>query len=64
MQSVAITTNVASSNPVHGEVDSMQPYVVKFVSGLRQVGEPQEAIDIVSKENTFLGLKTSSYGLF
>ena len=33
VQSVAITTNVASSNPVHDEV-----YSIKFVSDLRQVG--------------------------
>jgi hypothetical protein len=38
MQSVAITTNVASSNPAHGEVYSIQHYVIKFVSDLRQVG--------------------------
>ena len=31
MQSVPITTNVVSSNPVHDEV-------IKFVSDLRQVG--------------------------
>ena len=38
MQSVSITTNVVSSNPVHGEVYSIQHYVVNFVSDLRQVG--------------------------
>ena len=27
-----ITTNVVSSNSVHGEVYSIQPYVIKFVS--------------------------------
>jgi hypothetical protein len=27
-----------SSNPVHGEVDSIQHYVIKFVSDLQQVG--------------------------
>jgi hypothetical protein len=32
---VPITTNVVSSNPVHGEVYSMQPYVIMFVSGER-----------------------------
>ena len=31
MQSVLITTNV-SSNPIHGEVYSVQYYVIKFVS--------------------------------
>jgi hypothetical protein len=34
MQSAPITTNV-SSNPVHGEVDSIQHYVIKFVSDLQ-----------------------------
>jgi hypothetical protein len=37
-QSVPITTNVVSSNLVHGEVYSIQNYVIKFVSDLRQVG--------------------------
>jgi len=37
MQSVPITTNVASSNPAHGEVYSIQYYVIKLVSDLRQV---------------------------
>ena len=37
MQSVPITTKVVSSNPVHDEVCSMQHYVTKFVSNLRQV---------------------------
>jgi hypothetical protein len=35
---VPITTKVVSSNLDHGEVYSVQPYVVKFVSGLRQAG--------------------------
>jgi hypothetical protein len=33
VQSVSITTKVMSSNPVHGEVYSIQHYVIKFVSG-------------------------------
>jgi len=37
VQSVPITTKVASSIPVHGEVHSIQHYVIKFVSDLRQV---------------------------
>ena len=37
VQSVHITTKVVSSNPVHGEVYSMQHYVIKFVSVLWQV---------------------------
>ena len=38
MQLVPITTNVVSSNPIHDEVYSIQHYVLKFVSQLRQVG--------------------------
>jgi hypothetical protein len=37
MQSLPITTNVVSSNPVHDEVYSIQLCVIKFVSDLRQV---------------------------
>jgi hypothetical protein len=38
MQSVPITTNVVSSNRVHGDVYSIQYYVIKLVTDLRQVG--------------------------
>ena len=38
VQSVPVTTKVVSSNAVHGEVYSIQHYVIKFVSDLRQVG--------------------------
>jgi hypothetical protein len=38
VQSVPIITNVVSSNPVIGELYSMQHYVIQFVSDLRQVG--------------------------
>jgi hypothetical protein len=38
MQSVPITINIVSLNPAHGEVYSIQHYVIKFVSDLRQVG--------------------------
>ena len=34
----AITTEVVSSNPTQGVVYSLQLYVIKFVSDLRQVG--------------------------
>jgi hypothetical protein len=37
MQSVPITTNVVSWNPTHGEVYSIQHYVINFVSDLRHV---------------------------
>ena len=33
VQSVSITTEVVSSNPVHNKVYSIQHYVIKFVSG-------------------------------
>jgi hypothetical protein len=36
-QSVLITTKVVSLNPAHSEVYSIQHYVIKFVSDLRQV---------------------------
>ena len=40
VQSTPITTNVVNLNlnHVHGEVYSIQHYVIKFVSDLRQVG--------------------------
>jgi len=34
LQSVPITTKVVSSNPTHGDVYSIQHYVIKFVSDL------------------------------
>ena len=37
MESVPITTNVVSSNLIHGKVYSIQHYMIKFVSDLRQV---------------------------
>jgi hypothetical protein len=37
VQSVPITTKIVSLNPVHGDVYSIQHYVIKFVSDLRQV---------------------------
>ena len=36
-QSVPVTTEVESLNSTHGEVYSIQFYVIKFVSNLRQV---------------------------
>jgi hypothetical protein len=35
---VTITTDVVSSNSAHGEVYSIQHYVIQFVSDLRKVG--------------------------
>ena len=37
VQSVPITTDVVSSYPVHCKVYSIQHYVIKFVSDLRQI---------------------------
>ena len=37
VQSVPIATEAVSLNPAHGEVYSIQHYVIKFVSDLRQV---------------------------
>jgi hypothetical protein len=38
VQSEPITTKIVSSNALHGEVYSIQHYLIKFVSDLRQVG--------------------------
>ena len=38
MQSVSIATGVVGSTPAQGVVYSIQHYVIKFVSDLRQVG--------------------------
>ena len=38
VQSVPITNKVVSSNPVHGEVYSIQHYVIKLVIDLQQAG--------------------------
>ena len=38
IQSMTITTKVVSLNPVHGEVYTIQHYIIKRVSVLRQVG--------------------------
>jgi hypothetical protein len=38
IQSVSITIKVVNSNHAHREVYSMQHYVTKFVSDLRQIG--------------------------
>ena len=37
VQSVPITTKVVSMNPFHGEVCTIQHFVIKFVSDMRQV---------------------------
>ena len=43
-QSVHITTNVVSSKTPHCEVYSIQHYVIKFISDLRQVGDFLEVL--------------------
>jgi len=37
LQSVSITTSVVSSNSANGDVNSIQHFVIQFVSDLRQV---------------------------
>ena len=39
VQSVPITTEVVSSNSIHGEIYSIQHYAIKLVSDLRQAGD-------------------------
>ena len=39
LQSVPIISKVLSLNPAHGKVYSIQHYVIKFVSNLRQVSD-------------------------
>jgi hypothetical protein len=39
MHSVLNTTKVVTLNPAHGEMYSIQQYVIKFVSDLRQVSD-------------------------
>jgi len=46
VSSVPITTNSASSNPANSEVYSIQHYVIKFVSDLRQVRDTDKLIRI------------------
>ena len=45
VQSVPITTEVASSNSAYSEVYSIQQYVIIFVSDLRQFGEETNKTD-------------------
>jgi hypothetical protein len=52
MQSVYITTKVVSSNPADVEVNSIQLYVIKFVSYLRQVGGFLRVLHVFSNNNT------------
>jgi hypothetical protein len=59
VQSVSITTKVVSSNPVHGEVYSIQHYVLQFVSELLQV-----CVESGVKTCILLLVRFMSYGLW
>jgi gamma-glutamylcyclotransferase (GGCT)/AIG2-like uncharacterized protein YtfP len=54
MQSVPITTNVASLNPVRGEVYSIQHNVIKFVDDLRQVAGSLRVTSVSTTNKTDL----------
>ena len=49
VQSVPFTTKVVKSNPVQGEVYSIQHYVIKFVSYLRRWFSPGTPVSSRSK---------------
>ena len=59
-----IPTKAMSSNPVHGEVYSIQQYVIQFVSDLWQVGDflrvhrfpPPIKLTEINQTNYFLKL--------
>jgi len=53
VQSVPITTNVVILNPAHGEVYSIQHYLIKFVSDLRQVGGVSPSTSVSSTNKTY-----------
>jgi hypothetical protein len=53
VQSVHITTEVVSLNPVGGEVYSIQHYVIKFVSDFLQVrGFPCTPVSFTNKTDS------------
>jgi hypothetical protein len=60
MQSVPITTNVVSSNPVHGKAYSIQHYVIKFVSDLGQVTSVSSTNKTDRHDTTEILLKVAS----
>jgi hypothetical protein len=49
---VPITTKVVSSNPVHGEVYSIQHYLIKFADDLQHVGEFSPGTPVSSTNKT------------
>jgi hypothetical protein len=58
---VLITTKVVSSNPAHGEVNSIQHYVIKFVSDLRQVYQKGERIRVMVFNAIFNNISVISW---
>jgi len=52
MQPLPITTNFVSSNRDHGEVYSIQHYVIKFVSDLRQISGFHPVISVYATDKT------------
>jgi hypothetical protein len=48
VQSVPIITKVVSSNPAHGEVYSIQRYVIKFVNDLQLDGDFLQGIKLTA----------------
>jgi len=52
VQSEPITTKIVISNPVHGDVCSIQHYVIKFVNDFRQVGWFSPGTPIYSTNKT------------
>jgi hypothetical protein len=49
MQSVYITTNFVSSNPIHREVYSIHHYVIKYVSSFTNKTDRQDLTEILLK---------------
>ena len=49
MQSVHITTKVVSLNPAHGEVCSIQHYVIKFISDFTNKTDNHDIAEILLK---------------
>ena len=52
MQSVPISTNVVVSNPAHGELCSIQYYVITFVSDWRQSSKQSDVGKTLSQRYT------------
>jgi len=61
MVPVPIITKVVSSNPVHGDVYSVQHYVIKFVSDLRQVGGFLQVLRFPPRRKLKVALNTITF---